>query len=48
MLIQTSHLDFDNQIEEHESKLLKYKDKFKLEKIIDGLDSPWSLSFIDK
>ena len=31
MLIQTSHLDFDNQIEEHESELLKYKEKLKLE-----------------
>ena len=31
MLIQTSHLDFDNQIEEHKSKLLKYKEKLKLE-----------------
>ena len=25
-----------------------YAKDFKLEKIIDGFDSPWSLSFIDK
>ena len=25
-----------------------YAQEFKLEKIVDGLDEPWSLSFIDK
>ena len=25
-----------------------YAQEFKLEKIVDGLDKPWSLSFIDK
>ena len=25
-----------------------FSEEFKLEKIVDGLDEPWSLSFIDK